>query len=383
MLKLRKQTLRAPSSFYTRMQSQFHLWIAALTSVGRPLFGASTAEPSRKGRGSSCRAVLSPPPPRTAIPPRPAPLQPRMGAHRTVTAPGAGPPAAPPGAGSRGGSARSLRPEAGGVQTAAPHRARLAAPGRPHPRAGTARGAGGAGVVTRGRGKWGREKTGSRGTGAAGLGPPPGPALRRAGAAPAGRPRSRPTPPPFFPHHRGWDAVAASCPDPPRAGPARTSFLTPPARHTPPRARSAAATLPAPLTDFMAEAMSSYLSACSARRARCSSCSRSPMAASVVAAGLGTEPLRRWGEGRGSAPQDARAVRGYERAWRAQRSRRLPPAHRATVRLAAPHAPGDGWRLALRGCSRALAASPRRRVQLAPLRPARSLALLPPAAPAR
>lgn len=53
-------------------------------------------------------------------------------------------------------------------------------------------------------------------------------------------------PPPFFPHHRGWDAVAASCPDPPRAGPARTSFLTPPARHTPPRARSAAATLPAP-----------------------------------------------------------------------------------------------------------------------------------------
>lgn len=57
-------------------------------------------------------------------------------------------------------------------------------------------------------------------------------------------------------------------------------------------------------------------------------------------------------------------MRGYERAWRAQRSRRLPPAHRATVRLAAPHAPGDGWRLALRGCSRALAASPRRRVQL-------------------
>lgn len=221
MLKLRKQTLRAPSSFYTRMQSQFHLWIAALTSVGRPLFGASTAEPSRKGRGSSCRAVLSPPPPRTAVPPRPAPLQPRMGAHRTVTAPGAGPPAAPPGAGSRGGSARSLRPEAGGVQTAAPHRARLAAPGRPHPRAGTARGAGGAGVVTRGRGKWGREKTGSRGTGAAGLGPPPGPALRRAGAAPAGRPRSRPTPPPFLssPPRVGRGGCILPRPTPRRAGP--------------------------------------------------------------------------------------------------------------------------------------------------------------------
>lgn len=46
-------------------------------------------------------------------------------------------------------------------------------------------------------------------------------------------------PPPFFPHHRGWDAVAASCPDPPRAGPARTSFLTPPARppHSSPGAK--------------------------------------------------------------------------------------------------------------------------------------------------
>lgn len=65
--------------------------------------------------------------------------------------------------------------------------------------------------------------------------------------------------------------------------------------HTPPQVRPTAATLPAPLTDFMAEAMSSYLSACSARRALCSSCSRSPMAASVVAAGLGRESGRRAG----------------------------------------------------------------------------------------
>lgn len=41
------------------------------------------------------------------------------------------------------------------------------------------------------------------------------------------------------------------------------------------------------LTAFMAAAMSSYLSACSARRARCSSCSRSLMAAAPCSSGRG------------------------------------------------------------------------------------------------
>lgn len=95
--------------------------------------------------------------------------------------------------------------------------------------------------------------------------------------------------------------------------------------------------LPAPLTAFMAEAMSSYLSACSARRARCSSCSRSPMAASVVAAG----PGRAMGEGgrclAGSATVGYRWRRALRDRCRAATARSRPSAAcAASVR----HLPG-------------------------------------------
>lgn len=200
--------------------------------------------------------------------------------------------------------------------------------------------------------------------------------------------------PPSFLHRDG--SHPPRDPTPPRTSPDFLSLPPPPPPnlHTPPRVRPTAATLPAPLTDFMAEAMSSYLSACSARRARCSSCSRSPIAASVVTAGLGTlRPSEReeGGGRRRSAPRNARAVR-VGNLNGAATSRSLPqrplgsPQPPLTRR---PRVPGDGWRLALtdrsRAGNRALAASPPRRVQLAPLlsSPARSLALLPPPAPAR
>lgn len=136
------------------------------------------------------------------------------------------------------------------------------------------------------------------------------PARRR--GVPAGRSGSC-SRPPFFTATGGTRRLASfPDPTPPRTSPHFLSLPPSPATtplHTPPRVPLTAATLPAPLTDFMAEAMSSYLSACSARRALCSSCSRSPMAASVVAAGLGSaRPSERAEGGRGCAAGRARVA---------------------------------------------------------------------------
>lgn len=148
--------------------------------------------------------------------------------------------------------------------------------------------------------------------------------------------------PPSFLHRDG--SHPPRDPTPPRTSPDFLSLPPPPPPnlHTPPRVRPTAATLPAPLTDFMAEAMSSYLSACSARRARCSSCSRSPIAASVVTAGLGTLRPSEREEGGGEAEICA-SKRAGGASREPKRSRHLTLAPSATVGLAsaAAHPPAE------------------------------------------
>lgn len=202
-------------------------------------------------------------------------------------------------------------------------------------------------------------------------------------AVPAGWSGSR-SRPPFFTATGGSRRLASSpAPTPPRTSPHFLSLPPSPATtplHTPPRVRPTAATLPAPLTDFMAEAMSSYLSACSARRALCSSCSRSPMAASVVAAGLGSaRPSERAEGGRGCAAGRARVagagtVSGAAR-WAVPGRADLCRAGLCRARLGCA---GLGWAVL------AAAPSPAGRAP-GPTAAcaARSLALLPPPAPAR
>lgn len=183
---------------------------------------------------------------------------------------------------------------------------------------------------------------------------------------PAGRPGSRSRPPFFAATGGTWWLASSPGPSPASDQPGLPLPPPPlPTLHTPPRVRPGAATLPAPLTDFMAEAMSSYLSACSARRARCSSCSRSPIAASVVAAGLGTlrPSEREEGGGRGAAPGNARALRVGNLKGAAAASHSLARPLWATAGLASAAPAGRrlaprAQRTAARRDSRALAACP-------------------------
>ena len=298
MLKLRKQTLRAPTASIPGCNHS-----SIFESQRSRLWGGPYSEPLRQNplekEGAPPAARCSAPrPPERPSHPAPRPFSPGWG--RTARS--------QPQA--RG---RQQHPQARGRGAAqrAPSARRRAAFKRPHRTApdwrrrdGHTPGQGQRGErearasLRGGEGNEGGRKPAPEGRGLQGSGRRPAP--RCAGRElplPDGPAPAQPPPLSFLTTAGGtrWLHPAQTHPAPGRPGrpssprpPAR-----PPARHTPPRARSAAATLPAPLTDFMAEAMSSYLSACSARRARCSSCSRSPMAASVVAAGLGTEPFRR------------------------------------------------------------------------------------------
>lgn len=183
------------------MRPQFHLRIAALTPVGGPCSEPLRQNPLEK-EGAPPAARCSAPRPPPAIPPRPAPLQPRMGrtARSKLQA--------------RGGGSAQHAPSA-------PRRAAFKRPLRTAPdwrrRAGHTPGQGRSG--RRGRRYEGERETREgenqlRRDGSCGA--PQGGSTGNVGRIPRRAAPLPPNPPPSFPHrHR----LAASCPDPPRSGP--------------------------------------------------------------------------------------------------------------------------------------------------------------------